>query len=158
MVESDINRDNKWEIVKQTTLGDKVSAQVKNAEAIKETTMYETTALQNKKLTAGETATLKMEVEKRLSTEESKNLVNQVEIVCIDKPFGSNITTVPGNYIPVRLINNPTHENDDSTSEQILVISNQGGNRNYVIYITIGLAILTATAVGIYAIKKKRKE
>lgn len=156
--------------IKEPTGDGRLTSAVCNSNAIKNTTMYQSEYLKDKPIYSGGTnsATMYMEIERHLSTEEMGNINNQVELININRPFGASFQTktTPGNYIPVALesvFGIPTgegysHEPDDAPAEQILIVSSTGGNKNYNIYIIISLTILITVAGGIYAIKKNKKE
>ncbi len=157
-----------WELVTLENIGDLIDEAVKNSDAIKQTKIYQvntTTAMK-----PGESQAIKMVVEKRFTSGEDVNLMNQVEIVEVDKPHGSGLvsenpptaedlekvrTLKPGNYIPSGM--SAVSELDDGMAETVLVIPSQGGDRNYVPYIAIALTALVALAGGAYYIKKKTK-
>ena len=101
--------------------------------------------------TAG-TGTVEMVVEKQLSSGQDANFSNDTEVVLCDKPGGSKITTIPGNYDPS---DSTTYETDDSTAEEVIITPSTGANRNYIIIGSIGLLALVILGVGIYFIKKK---
>ncbi len=156
--------------IKEPTGDGRLSSAVCDSNAIKNTTMYQSEYLKDKPIYSGGTnsATMYMEIERHLSTEEMGNINNQVELININRPFGASFQTktTPGNYIPVALqsifetgiVEQYNHEPDDAPAEQILIVSSTGGNRNYNIYIIISLTILITVAGGIYAIKKNKKE
>ena len=176
------NTDNGWKLVtakqeevSETSefIGNLVSDDVKNSEKIKETKMYKTENLANTAMSPEETTTLKMVVEKRLtSTEDSNNITNQVEIIQVNKPkeynSGSPVTTEDGsvditfgNYVPATTIEDISNvdminalEPDDSMAETVIIMPSTGGDRNYIPEIAIGLTVLVALAGGIYFIKK----
>ena len=93
-----------------------------------------------------------MVVEKQLSSGQDANFSNDTEVVLCDKPGGSKITTIPGNYDPS---DSTTYETDDSTAEEVIITPSTGANRNYIIIGSIGLLALVILGVGIYFIKKK---
>ena len=90
-------------------------------------------------------------VEKVLSSAEDATFGNQAEIVLINKPGGPRTPSTPGNYIP----NEEPQEEDDSTSEELIITPNTGEDRNYVLPITIGIVVVIIIGAGIVIIKKK---
>ena len=108
-----------------------------------------------------------MKTEKRLSSAQDVNLFNQVEIVNVDKPYGTIITEygnkdittakqiIPGSYIPSAQSGEATHQDDDNMAEEITIIPSTGANKNYAVYTVIGIILLLTVAGAIYIIKKK---
>ena len=89
---------------------------------------------------------------KTLAPDSNVNFVNQVEIVEINKPFGSKIECFPGNYEP----NSGKSEIDTALSEKVKVMKSTGGNGNMILMITtISIGLLVILGTGIYLIKKR---
>ena len=92
-----------------------------------------------------------MVVDKVLSTSEDLNFQNQAELVLLGKPGGGKFTPTPGNYLPNRV----QKETDDSTSQEISIVPSTGGNRNFILPISVGMVALVVLATGVVLIKKK---
>ncbi len=161
---STINNNNEWilktiEEVKSRELVDCNRDMFMNP--VKDKTMYlteygnsEEKAVAPKKSNKQPETIIEMEVEKRLSSnyDDKTDISNQAEIIAIKKDFGRRIiNSIPGNFVP----NKAGQEIDDAMSENITIISSTGANRNYAIYITISIIILTTIAGGIFYIKRK---
>lgn len=126
-----------------------------------ETQIYSTDYLQHTKLKplryvgetplAAEGGDVYIKVDKMLASSDDANFENQAEIVLLSKPGGSKPTQTPGNYIP----NKTNQEQDDSTSQEIMITPSTGGNRNYYLIISIGVVSFVILGVGIYFIKKR---
>ena len=87
-----------------------------------------------------------------LAIDSNIDYINQVEIVEINKPFGSKIECIPGNYKP----NSSIYEIDTAISEKVKVMKSTGGNGNNVIITTaISIGLLSTFGIGLYLIKKK---
>lgn len=160
-VNDETNEKYGWQ---QATIDDLKSAEivlssVTDSEEITNSAIYVTEYLKDSKIkpktttatTAG-TGTVEMVVEKQLSSGQDANFSNDTEVVLCDKPGGSKITTIPGNYDPS---DSTTYETDDSTAEEVIITPSTGANRNYIIIGSIGLLALVILGVGIYFIKKK---
>ncbi len=103
-------------------------------------------------LEPAQTKDVALNVSKILTTADDISLDNETEIIKIDKPNGgSDIPTIPGNYVP----GTGETEPDDSTSETVIVTPNTGENRNFIILISVGVASLALLGAGIIFIKKK---
>ena len=79
------------------------------------------------------------------------NFQNQAELVLLGKPGGGKFTPTPGNYLPNRV----QKETDDSTSQEISIVPSTGGNRNFILPISVGMVALVVLATGVVLIKKK---
>ncbi len=173
--DSEINQTNGWDLktldeAKELVDTGVEKGNVKFVDAVKKLYMYlaeKTDKL--KELKPKENTTMQMEINKRLSAndEDKENITNQVEIVEIKKSYGRRIaettdestgisikSTIPGNYVP----NMSSQEIDDSTAEEIAIISSTGANRDYALKVTISIIILTVIAGGIYYILKKKNK
>ena len=103
-------------------------------------------------LEPAQTKATELKVSKILTTADDISLDNETEIIKIDKPHGgSDIPSIPGNYIP----GTGEKEPDDSVSETVIVTPNTGENRNFIILISVGLVSLALIGIGIIFIKKK---
>ena len=140
---------------------------------INEKTILYTEALAGYDLQPTESATVTLDVSKMLSAAEDIELDNETEIVKVDKPGGSNITSTPGNYVPgTEPGDNTTGDPEDDTTgnpgnpipgietdygkaETIIITPNTGENLNYMIPVTIGVVVCIILGVGIFFIKRK---
>lgn len=100
------------------------------------------------------TGNIYMVAEKSLTPSEDINMYNQVEIVELNKTFGSRITSTPGNYEP----NGSSYEDDDSTSEEMIITPSTGANKNYIIIGTVSIIALITLGAGTYFIRKFNKK
>ncbi len=116
-----------------------------------DTTTLKPVRIENGQKRQAEGGDVYMVVEKVLNTAEDANFTNQAELSLIDKPGGSKIPPTPGNYIP----NKNPQEEDEDTSEEVMITPNTGADRNYVLPITIGIVAVVIVGVGIILIKRK---
>lgn len=110
-----------------------------------------TEKLKDQKLEPMQKATMELKVSKLLSASDDIELSNETEIVKVEKPGGSNLTTTPGNYIP----GTGRTENDDSTSETVIVTPNTGSDKAFIIPTIVGIVSMLLLGTGIVLIKKK---
>ncbi len=103
---------------------------------------------------SGNSAELSMSTGQPVGAGRGVNYHNQAEIIEIKKTGGGKLTSTPGNYVPDRT-SATTPDTDDATSEKIIVLPNTGGNRNYVLPISLILIAFMTLGVGIYTIKIK---
>ncbi len=168
------NKENKWkeiklEELKKLNLVDTKNV-IDNQQWNKDVNIYMTNSVENKNLKdltpkyfAGTelinsgSARIHLVGGKTLATNDNINFINQVEIVEINKPFGSKINCVPGNYKPNSGIENISFiEMDTAVSEQVKVMPSTGGNGNVILIVTLtSIALLAVLGVGIILIKKK---
>ena len=92
-----------------------------------------------------------MVVTKILIEAEDTKYQNQAEIVEITKPGGGKFVPTPGNYVPSKV----QKETDDATSQEVTVVPSTGGDKNYVLPISVGLVAFVVLGLGIILIKKK---
>ena len=123
-------------------------------ESLKDTALKPARIKGNALVYDGNTANLYMTADKSLTPSEDININNQVEIVELNKKFGSRITCTPGNYIPF----GSAHESDDSMSEEMIVTPSTGANKNYAIIGTVTFIALVALGAGVYFIRKFNKK
>ncbi len=91
--------------------------------------------------------------EKTLSTNDDTHYLNQVEIVLINKTFGSRIETTPGDYTyETERVN---FQMDDARAEEIVIMPSTGDNRDYIVIALSFVGILAVFGVGVYFIKKR---
>ncbi len=186
-ITSEANENNGWTIVTDlNSLKDIVMDDVLKSKNIKQTSVYKTEKLGNEKIAPGDNTTLQMEVERRMTSAKDQsdtNVVNQVEIVQVEKTDESNnemqVKGMPlinpedgkyitcGNYVPsvqrtttssgetTDLEAKNADEPDSSMAESVLVVASTGGNRNYIPYIGVAITALVAIAGGVYFIRKK---
>lgn len=102
-------------------------------------------------LTSADGGSVFMVVNKVLSSAEDADFQNQSELVLLSKPGGGKFTPTPGNYMP----NYQNTETDDSSSPQVIIVPSTGGNKEYILPITIGVIAFVILAAGIVIIKKK---
>ena len=138
----------------------------------KKVNIYKTEKLKDEKLAPrykvggnvredGQMAGREMKAGKTLTQNDDINFINEAEIVEIDKPFGSKIECVPGNYEPTSGRENTKEaskfiEMDTALSEQVKVMPSTGGNGNMIMIITLtSIGLLGILGIGIYFIKKK---
>ena len=177
-----VGDDYVWKITDATTLSNNTVVDGAVLEGVGENQIYQTTV--DKQLVPGEVYdNLQMVIEKRFTNGEDILLSNQVEIVNINKPFGSSVVNerldeveeeryitgdietyiTPGNYIPAtftpkEVITLPSTELDDAMAERLIVVPSYGTDRNYTPYIVIAITALVGLAGGIYFITKKHKK
>ena len=123
-------------------------------ESLKDTALKPARIKGNALVYDGNTANLYMTADKSLTPSEDININNQVEIVELNKKFGSRITCTPGNYIPF----GSAHESDDSMSEEMIVTPSTGANKNYAIIGTVTFIALVVLGAGVYFIRKFNKK
>lgn len=99
----------------------------------------------------GESATVDLNVSKKLTTTDEISLDNETEEVIVSKTGGSILQTTPGNYIPGK----GATEVDDSMAETSIVTPATGANLNYIIPIVVGTTALIILGAGVIIIKKK---
>ena len=116
-----------------------------------DTTTLKPVRMENGEKRQAEGGDVYMVVEKILNTAEDANFTNQAELSLIDKPGGSKIPPTPGNYIP----NEHPQEEDEDTSQEVIITPNTGADRNYVLPITISIITIAIIGVGIIIIKRK---
>ena len=102
-------------------------------------------------LLSAESGSVQMVVTKILSEAEDTNFQNQAEIVEITKPGGGKFVPTPGNYVPSKV----QKETDDATSQEVTVVPSTGGDKNYVLPISVGLVAFVVLGLGVILIKKK---
>ena len=90
-------------------------------------------------------------VAKLLSSATEVSLDNDAEVIEISKTGGGLTISTPGNYVPAKDV----HENDDSKSESVVVTPPQGANKDYKVYVILGISILIIASTGIIFIKRK---
>ena len=89
-----------------------------------------------------------------INTKDGATYQNQAEIILVTKTGGGRITSTPGNYVPNKN-SSETSDTDDTTSELVSIIPSTGGNRNYILPVSIVIIALITLGIGVYAIKVK---
>ena len=145
-----INPD--WEAIQKDDSRISLAEEVRNSTSIDGAKLFYTEALAGYDLQPTESATVMLNVSKLLTSSEDIELGNETEIVKVEKPGGSEITSTPGNYVPGT---GPAIEGDDDMAEIVIITPNTGKNLNYILPITIGIIACIIIGVGIFYIKKK---
>lgn len=144
----------KWEVKTVDGIKDLVMKEVYDS-SNKDTTLGQKMILYTDKLTqelkVNESAGIKLNVSKILTTTDEIVLNNEVEEVTAKKTGGAMIQSTPGNYVPGT---GPT-ESDDSMAETTSVTPATGENRDYIIPVIIGATALIILGAGVIIIKKK---
>lgn len=144
----------KWEVKTVDGIKDLVMKEVYDS-SNKDTTLGQKMILYTDKLTqelkVNESAGIKLNVSKILTTTDEIVLNNEVEEVTAKKTGGAMIQSTPGNYVPGT---GPT-ESDDSMAETTSVTPATGENRDYIIPVMIGATALIILGAGVIIIKKK---
>ncbi len=144
----------KWEVKTVDGIKDLVMKEVYDS-SNKDTTLGQKMILYTDKLTqelkVNESAGIKLNVSKILTTTDEIVLNNEVEELTAKKTGGAMIQSTPGNYVPGT---GPT-ESDDSMAETTSVTPATGENRDYIIPVIIGATALIILGAGVIIIKKK---
>lgn len=141
-----------WEAIQKDDAKLNLAEDVMNAISIDNTKLLYTEALTEYNLKPTENATITLNVSKLLTSSEDINLQNETEIIKVDKTGGSDLTTIPGNYVPGT---GPNIEGDADMAEDVIVTPNTGDNLNYIIPIAVTITAFVIIGVGIIFIKKK---
>ena len=128
-----------------------VTNEVYSSEEIKDRTILYTESLKGQKLEPTKSASVTLNVAKVLSNQDEINLNNEAEVTEIKKDGGSNVISIPGNYIPGTEI--PEHDSD--MAPEVIVTPNTGENQNFVLPITVALTAIIVLGAGVIFIKKK---
>ena len=150
----DFNAENNpdWEAIQKDDDRIDLAEDVTNSSTIDETKILYTEALSAYNLKPTENATVMLNVSKLLTSSEDINLGNETEIVKVDKPGGSDLTTTPGNYVPGT---GPNVERDDDMAELVIITPNTGENLNYIIPLVVIITACVIIGTGVIFIKKK---
>ena len=150
----DFNAENNpdWEAVQKDDTRLDLAENVTNAISIDGTKLLYTEALTRYNLKPTENATIMLNVSKLLTSSDDIELGNETEIVKVDKPGGSDLTTTPGDYVPGT---GPNVEGDDDVAEIVIVTPNTGENLNYIIPLVVTITAFVIIGTGIIFIKKK---
>ena len=141
-----------WEAVQKDDARLDLAEDVTNSTSIDEAKLLYTEALTQYQLQPTESATVMLNVSKLLTSSEDIELGNETELIKVDKPGGSDLTTIPGNYVPGT---GPSVEGDDDMAEVVIVTPNTGENLNYMIPLVVTITACIIIGVGIIFIKKK---
>ena len=150
----DFNAENNpdWEAVQKDDTRLDLAENVTNATSIDGTKLLYTEALIRYNLKPTENATIMLNVSKLLTSSNDIELGNETEIVKVDKPGGSDLTTTPGDYVPGT---GPNVEGDDDMAEIVIITPNTGENLNYIIPLMVTITAFVIIGTGIIFIKKK---
>ena len=118
---------------------------------INERTILYTNNLKDKLIEPTKSESTTLNVSKVLTTAEDISLDNETELVEVDKTGGSDLVSIPGNYVP----GSGDQESDDGMAETVIVTPATGANLGYILPIVIGIIALVAVATGVIIIKKK---
>ena len=141
-----------WEAIQKDDSRIELAEEVTNSTSIDDAKLFYTEALATYNLQPTESATVMLNVSKLLTSSEDIELGNETEIIKVNKPGGSDITSTPGNYVPGT---GPAIERDDDMAEVVIVTPNTGENLNYIIPLTVGIIAFVIIGIGIIVIKKK---
>lgn len=149
--DDEINQE--WQVKTLDEIKGSLAEVVYNNEtsAINEKIILYTESLKEEQLEPTKSASVMLNVSKLLSNSEEISLDNETEITKVDKTGGSDLVSIPGNYVP----GTGNTETDDSMSETVIVTPSTGDNQNYILLISIGIATLVILGVGVVLIKKK---
>ncbi len=111
-----------------------------------------TEALKESNLSPTESATVMLNVSKLLTSSQDIELDNETEVVKVEKPGGSTITSTPGNYVPGT---GPQVESDDDMAETVIITPNTGSNQNYILPVAVVITAFVILGAGVVFIKKK---
>lgn len=114
--------------------------------------IIKTEELKDIKLKPGEEAKpLTIKVSKVLANNEETYLENNAEIIHVKKTGGSNLTTIPGNYIPTDMT---TSEADNDEAEIVYIVPPTGIADNIISYVILAISTLAILVSGIILIKR----
>lgn len=141
-----------WEAVEKDDARLDLAEIVIGSDEIDNVTILYTEALAEA-LEPAESNSVDLTVSKLLASTEDIELNNEAEIVKIEKPGGSKVTTsTPGNFIPTYY---EGQEPDDSPAPTVIVTPNTGDNQNYIIPVVVIVSAFAIIGVGVIIIKKK---
>ena len=141
-----------WESIKKDDSRIDLAEEVKKSTTIDNRKMLYTESLKGYNLRPTDSAIVMLNVSKLLASSENIELDNETEIVKVEKTGGSDITSIPGNYIPGT---GPSVEPDDDMAEVVIVTPNTGENLNYIIPIAVLVVAFVIIGTGVIVIKKK---
>ena len=118
---------------------------------INERTILYTNNLKDKLIEPTKSESTTLNVSKILTTAEDISLDNETELVEVDKTGGSDLVSIPGNYVP----GSGDQESDSGMAETVIVTPATGANLGYILPIVIGIVALAIIATGVIIIKKK---
>ena len=149
-----VGEDNpEWQVRNIDEIRDLLQEEVYQSETstINDKTILYTDALKNTAIKPEETSSVMLNVSKILTTNEDISLDNETEIVEVDKTGGSDLVSIPGNYVP----GTGNTESDDDMAETVIITPATGENLAFILPITIGIVALVIIGTGIILIKKK---
>lgn len=141
-----------WEAIQKDDSRIHLAEEVTNSTSIDGAKLLYTEALATYQLQPTESATVMLNVSKLLTSSEDIELGNETEIIKVNKPGGSDITSIPGNYVPGT---GPAIERDDDMAEIVIITPNTGENLNYIIPTVVIVTAFVILGVGVIFIKKK---
>lgn len=141
-----------WKAIQKDDSRIELAEEVTNSTSIDSAKLLYTEALATYNLQPTESATVMLNVSKMLTSSGDIELGNETEIIKVNKPGGSDITSTPGNYVPGT---GPAVERDDDMAEVVIVTPNTGENLNYIIPLAVTVTAFVIIGVGIIFIKKK---
>ena len=141
-----------WEAIQKDDSRINLAQEVISSTTIDDAKLLYTEALAGYNLKPTENATIMLNVSKLLTSSGDIELGNETEILKVDKPGGSDLTTTPGNYVPGT---GPNVEGDDDMAEVVIVTPNTGENLNYVVPLVVTITAFVIIGTGIIFIKKK---
>ena len=139
-----------WELKTQEELKDLVAKVVYESENAQNSTILYTDDLATA-LKAGEQTSKDLITSVILSSTKDVTFDNDVEIVEIDRPGGSEPPSTPGNHIP----GTGKDEPDDDPAETLIPSTNTGANLNFLVPLGVGISALIILGAGVVLIKKK---
>ena len=139
-----------WELKTQEELKDLVAKVVYESENAQNSTILYTDDLATA-LKAGEQTSKDLITSVILSSTKDVTFDNDVEIVEIDRPGGSEPPSTPGNHVP----GTGKDEPDDDPAETLIPSTNTGANLNFLVPLGVGISALIILGAGVVLIKKK---
>ena len=118
---------------------------------INDRTILYTNNLEDKQIEPTKSESTMLTVSKLLTTNDDISLDNETELVEVNKTGGSELISVPGNYVP----GTGNLESDSSMAETVIVTPATGQNLSYIVPIGIGIVALVIIGAGVVIIKKK---
>lgn len=118
---------------------------------INDKTILYTNNLKDKQIEPTKSESTMLTVSKLLTTNDDISLDNETELVEVDKTGGSELISIPGNYVP----GTGNQESDSSMAETVIVTPATGQNLSYILPVVIGIVALVIIGIGVVIIKKK---
>ena len=141
-----------WQVTQLADIQDRLVSIVYESElsTINDKTILYTESLSTP-LEPTQDVSVDLNVSKILTTTDEISLDNETEIIEIDKDGGSDLESIPGNYVP----GTGKTEYDDAMAETVIVTPSTGQNLAFVLPIVIGLVLLAILGGGVVFIKRK---